>query len=151
MASLINARDVLAAAVEIERRGHRFYLEAALAARDIPTVEFFKFMAEEEAKHEKIFAGMLERAGGLELPAGSDSGEYLAYVQASLDTHLLFMGQMPSDADPFVQAARFEKDTIVYFLAMLDMVPDSEKQHVRHCIEEEKKHLLLISEKRNAI
>lgn len=151
MGSLISANDVLAAAVEIERRGHKFYMDAAAAAKGTPAGEFFAYMAGEEEKHEKIFAGMLSRIGGIELPPCSDGGEYLAYLQASLDTHLLFMNRLPEDADPFVLAVRFEKDTIMYFLAMLDMVPESEKVHVRQCIEEEKKHILLISKKRNEI
>lgn len=149
MASFVNAGDVVAAAVEIEKRGHGFYIKAAAGAASPELKEFFTFMAGEEEKHEKIFKAMLERLGGLELPTGAESAEYLDYVQASLDSHLLFTGEVPEKiSDPFPLSLRFEKDTIFYFSAMLDMVPESEKKYVKDCIEEEKKHILLLSKKR---
>ena len=149
MASFVNAGDVVASAVEIEKRGHGFYVKAAAGAASAEVKEFFQFMAAEEEKHEKIFAAMLGRLGGLELPTGAEGSEYLDYVQASLDSHLLFTGEVPDKiSDPFPLALRFEKDTIFYFTAMLDLVPDSEKKYVKDCIEEEKKHILLLSKKR---
>lgn len=149
MASFMNAGDVVASAVEIEKRGHEFYKKAAAGASKAEVKEFFAFMAGEEEKHEKIFKAMLSRLGGLDLPTGAESAEYLDYVQASLDSHLLFTGEVPDKiGDPFPLALRFEKDTIFYFTAMLDMVPESEKKYVKDCIDEEKKHILLLSKKR---
>ncbi len=59
MASFVNAADIIASAVEIERRGHKFYQQAEQSAADKEAREFFAFMAGEELKHEKIFASML--------------------------------------------------------------------------------------------
>lgn len=149
MASFVNAGDVVASAVEIEKRGHAFYVRASAAAKLPAVKEFFLYMAGEEEKHEKIFAGMLSRLGGLELPSGTDSQEYMDYLQAALDTHLLFSDEAPAEiTDPFPLALRFEKDTIFYFTAMLDMVPESERKYVEQCIDEEKKHVLLLGKKR---
>ncbi|MDR2892559.1 MAG: ferritin family protein [Deltaproteobacteria bacterium] len=155
MASFVNAADVIASAVEIERRGHKFYQQAEQAAAGKEAKEFFAFMAGEELKHEKLFASMLERVGGLELPTGSTDQEYLAYVEATLDSHMLFtIGGIPANLDgrdPFIAALGFEKDTIVYFLAMLDLLPESEQHHVVQCIDEEKRHIVLIHNKRKAL
>ena len=149
MASFVNAGDVVAAAVEIEKRGHDFYEKARNGAKDLEVKDFFAFMAGEEQKHEAIFRAMLTRIGGLELPEGATSDEYLSYVQASLDSHLLFTGEVPEKiADPFPLALRFEKDTIFYFLALMELVPDSEKKYVQQCIDEEKKHIVMLSKKR---
>lgn len=149
MASFVNAGDVVASAVEIEKRGHAFYEQAAAQAGGPELREFFEFMSDEEERHEEIFKAMLERLGGLELPTGADSAEYLEYVQASLDSHMLFTGSVPEKIrDPFPLALQLEKDTIFYFTAMLDLVPDAEKHYVRQCIDEEKKHILLLSKKR---
>ena len=149
MASFVNAGDVVAAAVEIEKRGHGFYLKAGAGAGSPEVKEFFTCMSGEEEKHEKMFKAMLDRLGGLNLPMGADSAEYLDYVQAALDSHLLFTGEVPDKiTDPFPLALRFEKDTIFYFYAMMDLVPESEKKYVKDCIEEEKKHILMLSKKR---
>jgi rubrerythrin len=151
MASFVNVSDVLAAAVEIERRGKSFYEAASGKAPAGEVKDFFAFLAGEEAKHEKYFEAMLGRLGGLNLPVNSSSEEYLAYVSASLDSHLLFCQSEPQDGiDPYILALRLEKDTIVYFLAMSELIPEAERKHVYRCIEEEKRHMALIQNKRRS-
>lgn len=147
MASFVNVADVISAAVEIEKRGHEFYRRSEKAATEGKTRDFFAFMAGEELRHEKVFAAMLERVGGLKLPVGSDDQEYLAYLQASLDSHMFFAARPQSGQDPYVTAMGFEKDSIVYFVGMLDLVPAGEKLLVQRCIDEEKAHMVLIRKK----
>lgn len=148
MASFTSAADVIASAVEIERRGFAFYEQAAEAADQTEDKDFFTFMAKEEKRHEKIFAAMLERAGGLELPAGSDEAEYLEYIDLLLNSHAMFMPDRQKDVrdNPLRQAMAFEKDTILFFTAMRRFVDPSEKKHIDACIEEEQRHLRLIAE-----
>jgi rubrerythrin len=148
MAGFVTVADVIAAAVEIERRGYDFYERAKKEAASQESQEFFGFMAGEEQKHREIFASMLRRLGNAALPAGSSEEEYLSYVQASLDSHLLFIENAPIGDDPYIAALRFEKDTIIYFLFMLHLVPENEKRHIDRCIDEEKKHMALIQQKR---
>jgi rubrerythrin len=152
MASFVNAADVLAAAVEIEHRGITFYKEQADRASNKEVKEFFSFLAGEEGKHEKIFTAMLKRIGGLDLPVNSSTQEYLDYVSASLDSHMLFIKDQSviDSTNPYLLALRLEKDTIVYFLAMSDLVPIAERQQVQHCITEELRHIALIQQKKFA-
>jgi rubrerythrin len=152
MASFVNAADVLAAAVEIEHRGITFYKEQADRASNAEVKEFFTFLAAEEVKHEKIFDAMLKRIGGLDLPVSSSTQEYLDYVSSSLDSHMLFIKDQAvvDNTNPYLLALRLEKDTIVYFLAMSDLVPESEKKQVQHCITEELHHIALIQQKKHA-
>lgn len=148
MASFTNAADVVASAVEIERRGFAFYQQAAAAAAQPEDKEFFTFMAKEEQRHEAIFEAMLQRTGGLELPAGSDEAEYLEYTDLLLDNHCLFMPDQREalEKNPLHQAMLFEKDTILFFVAMRRFVDASEQRHIDACIEEEQRHLRLIAE-----
>ncbi len=148
MASFTSAADVISSAVEIERRGFIFYQQAADAADQPEDKDFFTFMAKEEKRHEKIFEAMLKRAGGLELPAGSDEAEYLEYVDLLLDNHCLFLPdqQKALRENPLHQAMTLEKDTILFFLAMRRFVAPSEVPHIDECIEEEQRHIRLIAE-----
>lgn len=148
MASFTNAADIITAAVEIERRGFAFYEQAAARAEQVEDKDFFLFMAKEEKRHEKIFADMLTRAGGLALPAGSSEGEYLEYVDLLLNSHCLFMQDQHEAmlANPFHEAMSFEKDTILFFSAMRRLVDPSETDRIEACIEEEQRHLRLIAE-----
>lgn len=148
MASFTSAADVITSAVEIERRGFAFYEQAASASTQPEDKDFFMFMAKEEKRHEKIFEDMLKRVGGLALPAGSDEAEYLEYTDLLLDNHCLFMADQ-RDAlteHPLRQAMSFEKDTILFFLAMRRFVDAAEQPRIDACIEEEQRHLRLIAE-----
>lgn len=147
MASFVNAADIAATAVEIERRGHAFYLAAQKHVTYQDDKDFFAFMAQEEKRHESIFASMLQRLGGLPLPTGSGEAEYLDYVQTLLDSHSLFLTQDLGVllANPLHQAMSFEKDTILFFMAMRHLVPESEVQHIKACIEEEQRHLKMLA------
>ncbi len=149
MASFVSAADALAAAVEIEKRGHSFYSRAAVAAKDanrVEEAEFFNFMADEEQRHEKIFASMLKRLGGLYVPLGSDQAEYLEYMSGLLDSHQLFTGELGTlYSNPYVIAMQLEKDSIVFFNGLMPLLPAGEQQHVEHCIQEEQKHIRLIA------
>lgn len=148
MAGFTTASDVITAAVEIERRGFAFYQQAAAAAAQPETKEFFNFMAEEEKRHEKIFEAMLARAGGLELPAGSSEAEYLEYVDLLLNSHCMFLPEQQGvlRQDPLRQAMSFEKDTILFFLAMRRLTDPSEHAAIDACVEEEQRHLRLLAE-----
>ena len=148
MASFTSAADIIASAVEIERRGFAFYQQAANAAVQAEDKEFFTFMAKEEQRHEKIFEEMLKRAGGLEIPAGSDEAEYLDYVDLLLDNHCLFVAGQQEDMlfDPLYMAMSFEKDTILFFTGMRRLVDPAETPRIDACIAEEQKHLRLIAE-----
>lgn len=146
MASFVNAADAVAAAVEIERRGYAFYRTVMEKTGNADDKEFFAFMAEEEKRHEGVFAAMLKRLGGVALPAGSDDEEYLMYVKGLLDSHTLFMPDQESRAlaHPLHEAMQFEKDTLIFFLELETMVPDSEKNFVKQCADEERKHLRML-------
>jgi rubrerythrin len=143
MAGFVNAADVAAAAVEIERRGCAFYRKAESKADTAADKELFAFLAEEELRHERLFSSMLERLGGVALPAGSTEEEYLTYVQSLLDSHCLFLPEQEGHflQSPLHAAVRLEKDTLLFFTEIERLVPDSEKSTVRECADEERRHL----------
>ena len=150
MASFVNATDALAAAVEIERRGQAFYLELEDRGASAQDKEFFAFMAKEELRHEEVFAAMLERVGGLPLPAGSTDEEYLQYVRGLLDSHTLFMPGTQERAlkTPLHEAVQFEKDTLLFFTELERMMPESEQAAVRRCADEERKHIRMLLDRK---
>lgn len=149
MAQFFDASDIVGTAIEIERRGRNVYTQAAAAAKNPDVKRFLEFFAGEEARHQGIFEAMAKRVGQAEIPPGSDAGEYMDYVQALLDSHALFCGGAPekdlanaADAEAAIElASRFEKDTILYFREMMDLVPPTESATVKSCLEEERGHL----------
>ncbi|BFR48585.1 ferritin family protein [Nitratidesulfovibrio sp. HK-II] len=150
MAEFFNAADVTAAAIRIEQRGQDVYRQAVAMAIKPEVKALFEHLAAEEAKHEATFRAMADRIGPVELPAWSIAAEYVEYLHALLDSHALFtqtgtLTSLKGAADDHAAALRmaiqFEKDTLLFFTEMRDLVPASEKATVDACIAEERAHL----------
>jgi rubrerythrin len=146
------ANEIAQAAVEIERKGQDFYKTVAAAAENQEARELFTFMAGEELKHEAVFQALQERLGEIELPAHSNIDEYQDYLEALIDSHALFNGGLQaklaseaSDLESAVSIAlAFEKDTLLFFIEMKELVPESEKAFVQQCIDEERSHMRML-------
>lgn len=152
MASFISAADIIAVAIEVEKRGRQFYLDVASKASNQGDKVFFTELAEEEVKHEQLFSAMIERIGGVPFPAGATDEEYLAYVRDLIDSHALFVPkqQQAMQESPIGMAIQMEKDTMLFFLSVVDLVPDSEKALVKACADEERKHLRRLAARSSA-
>lgn len=148
MAEFFKAAEIAEAAVRIEQQGQEFYKNAAEAAKSRDAKDFFLFFAAEEARHEQVFRDLQARMGDFDLPAWSTSEEYSAYLQALIDSHAIFSPDLKQrlagaadEAEAIRLAMGFEKDTILFFMEMRELVPDSEKRFIQQCIDEERSHL----------
>lgn len=157
MAHFFHANEVAKFAVEIEKRGREFYLRAAKAAKTPTVKELFVYLADEESRHEDIFTALLERLGTVELPAWSTKEEYTDYLEALIDSHMLFNGlaekhmtEADDERDVIRMAMSFEKDTMLFFSEMKGLVPESERDAVQSCYEEERTHLRKLKTMLNA-
>lgn len=154
MAHFFHANEIANVAIEIEKKGRTFYLNAAQAAKTLEIKELFRWLAEEESRHEEIFSSLLARLGKVEMPAWSNQEEYATYLNALIESHALFTGGLAekymadaADEDTAIRMAMsFEKDTLLFFTEMKDLVPDSEKAAVQHCVDEERLHLRKLQE-----
>ncbi|QGY40380.1 rubrerythrin [Pseudodesulfovibrio cashew] len=154
MANFFHANEIAKVAVEIEKKGRAFYTRAADAAKTDEIKDLFRYLAEEETKHEAIFAALLDRLGKVEMPAWSNEEEYSTYLNALIESHALFSGGLAekymADAEDEDTALRmamsFEKDTLLFFIEMKELVPESEKQFVMQCADEERTHLRQLKE-----
>ncbi|OIQ50505.1 Rubrerythrin [Pseudodesulfovibrio hydrargyri] len=149
MAYFFHANEIAKTAVEIERKGRAFYLRLEQEAKGEKTRELFGYLAAEEARHEQIFAALFERLGNVELPAWATREEYTAYIQGLIESHALFsddmvtkrMAVIEDEREAVIMAMGFEKDTLLFFAEMESLVPESERQAIRDCMDEERVHL----------
>lgn len=153
MAGIFSASDVLTAAQEIEQRGQVFYTRLAETAADSSLAQVFRFLAQEEEKHWQIFHDLALRVGEVELPAWATEEEYVDYITALIDSHTLFrlgdveaLRQFVGSREEAVHAAMgFEKDTIVFFMEMQELVSAGDRPAVQACMEEERRHLRMLA------
>ncbi len=158
MAHYFHANEIANVAVEIERKGQEFYLQAARKATTSKVREMFEFLAEEETRHEGIFRSMLARLGKVGVPPWATREEYMQYIEALIESHLLFnslgrryLEQARDELEVIDMAMGFEKDTMLFFLEMKELVPNSEKYAVEQCYEEERTHLRQLAKERSRL
>ncbi|KAF0179572.1 MAG: rubrerythrin [Nitrospirae bacterium] len=140
--------EVLEQAVQTERLGNQFYLQMAEKFNDNPElVSLFKTLAAKELKHEKAYAGLKELIG--ESDADVEGYEELSQYMRAIVESEFFLGKnkaLPSmdhirtKKEAVVFALNFEKETILYFIAMRDLV--SQREVVDEIIREEQRHVL---------
>jgi rubrerythrin len=135
--------------LEIEKNGEVFYNAAAEKSDDDEVKTFFEDLAAQEQIHYKVFQKMLGGVGSApELPAG-EYDQYQAYLQAALDNALfagedkaLALAEKATDRDTALRAALgFEKDTMLFFYDLREMVGQADKEAVSRVIGEERKHV----------
>jgi rubrerythrin len=153
MATLFKANDAALAALEIETRGEKFYLGLAEKAEDARTRKLFEYLAGEETKHKATFQALYDRLGDVSLPGGANQAEFSTYMNALIDTHTLFresdtalMENVKNRKDAIMKAMVFEKESILFFMEMREMVPEREKKFIDECIDEERAHLRQLNE-----
>ncbi len=156
MAIVFNADEVFEMAVRIEKNGAAFYRKAAGLQSDIKNQKFLEGLANMEDRHEKIFTDMrttlTEKDKGPKVFDPFD--EVSQYLAAMADT----MGGegSPSVADALTGnesleeilkiAVGLEKDSILFYLGIKDLIPaQSGQDRIDEIIKEERRHVIQLS------
>ena len=149
MAYEFNADDLFEMAEQLERNGAKFYRTAAQNAQDTKAEKFLRSLAAMEDEHEKIFAALRadltdkEKASTVFDPAE----EAILYLHALVDTRVFFEKEIDvtSLKEILMSALTAEKDSIVFYLGMKELVPDNRgKQRLDAIIQEEMGHIRML-------
>jgi rubrerythrin len=145
-----NADDIFELAEQIERNGAIFYRKAAEGTTDPDAKQFLLDLAAMEDDHEKTFAAMrkdLKRAEK-ETTVFDPQGDAAAYLKALADTRVFFEKELDASSMQAILKAAIlaEKDSIVFYLGMKDLVPDHLGQtRLDDIIKAEMSHIKLLS------
>jgi len=145
-----NAKDVFEMALQLERNGAAFYKNAAKKTHDAEAKELLTQLSAMEDGHEKTFSKMMADLTEKEQISTifDPNGEAAAYLRALADTRVFFEKKMdPSSLkDIFMAAIGAEKDSIVFYLGIRDLVPEKfGKSRIDAIIKEEMGHLEALS------
>lgn len=154
MALRYSADEIFALAEQIERNGVKFYTRAAEAAGDAESKRLLLDLAGWEREHVKAFGAMradfAAKGGAAALDAG---GEAELYLRAMADGRVFDVRGDPSAsltgaetlADILRTAMGLEKDSIVFYLGMKEMVSArQDKEKVDAIIKEEMRHVVVL-------
>jgi rubrerythrin len=149
--AFLTAAEALKWAMEIEKNGETFYNAVAAKSADPEVKALFEDLAVQEQEHYQVFRQMLERVKpDPDLSSvGVKYEEYQDYLQVALANALfagpdkgLTLARQAQDRKTALQAAMsFEKDTLLFFYDLREMVSETERGAIYDVILEEKAHL----------
>jgi rubrerythrin len=148
MSIAFSAGELIDIAIGIERRGITFYDVMAKSTDNEMARRVFEELVEMERGHVEIFQGMLDEADKYQLDENA-TAEYADYLQALVDS-AVFTSDMATQAESDIKAVELgisaEKDSILFYYQMKDIMPPSAVPMINRIIAEEKSHLRQLSE-----
>ena len=150
--------EIINIAIGIERRGIAFYDVLARSTQNAKARQIFQYLVGMEREHILIFQDMLDEADKYEVPEAF-VGEYGAYLQALVDSAVFtddavtseLATQSENDIAALELGINAEKDSILFYYEMREMMPKAARAKIDKVITEEKQHLRQLSELRNTL
>lgn len=148
--------DVLSFAIEIEKNGKSFY-ESVAQIIEVPEMkEVFLKLKEQEEQHIADFEQLLEKITEYQ-PQETYAGEYLDYIKALVDNHVFntkadikaLAETIKNKVDALELALRFEKDSILFFAELKNVVAPYNHEVIEDLIAQERGHIRLLSGLKN--
>ena len=145
---IIKPDEIINFGMEIEINGFKFY-QAMAEKVTVPEVrKLFRFLADEEEKHYKTFDKMLQELISY-APPEYYMDDIVAYVWSLADNHVLtgkadpgdYVEKVKTPLDAIEMALGFEKDTLLFFIALKKILFDDGKKIIDFLIEEENAHV----------
>jgi rubrerythrin len=158
MSILLSSAEIFDLAKAIEKGGQAFYQAVASSTASPELKELFQYLAAQELLHCRTFEKLARDYPQLEVDA-EEWGQTSAYIRATSDSRF-FVGEDKALAlaktvkDPLKAleiAIAFEKDTLLFFYELLQVTPIKGREAAKAIIEEEKRHVQLLSQRRKAL
>lgn len=152
MSFFFNADEIFQMAERIEKDGAKFYRKSAESLKDPSVKDLLYELASMEDNHFETFASMKSALSEKEKKSSTfdPNSEASLYLSSLADTRVFFKKEMDtSTLEGILKAAiTAEKDSIVFYLGMKDLVSDSlGKDKIDSIIKEEMGHIKLLSNK----
>lgn len=151
--------EVMEMAVQTERGGKAFYEEVAGRTEHEELRGLFRFLANEEDKHiatfQQIARSIAERPE--EMPYKWD--QVVPYINALVrsryflgpDKGLALAREADTPRTALEHAIGFEKETLLFYTELLDLVAEQNRPAVRALVAEEKTHVVKLSRLLNSL
>ena len=148
MSLIFTGKELINIAVGIEKNGAAYYNAILASLKDDTLRKAFQYLADSEREHIKVFQSMLGSISDYQAPE-TYSEEYETYLKSLVDSAIFSNEQKAKDiageigsTDEAIQIAlTAEKDSILFYSAMRDLIKRSEQEIVIKIIDEEKSHI----------
>ncbi len=153
MAVFFSGSELLEIAMGIERNGMAFYQALADKTGNRNVKDVYNHLAGEEKKHLDTFRGMSDSLGQVK-PPETYTEEYILYLKALVDSAVFSnvaeaqqkAGKVLNEIEAIDTGIRAEKDSILFYTELQDLVRERDRKVVLSILDEEKNHLRQLSE-----
>ena len=155
MSITFNAFEIFEIAEQIERNGAKFYRKAAEIVKDEQAKQMLLALASTEIVHEQTFGAMKKHLNRDQQTVFDPDNEMTSYLQSLANCHVFDLkkdiSQLLSGNESLNEileiAIAAEKDSIIYYLGIKDLVPNSgDKQKIDNIIKEEMSHITVLNQ-----
>ncbi len=147
--AVFTAGELYDIAVGIERNGVAYYESLSQLATDKGLKDTYNQLANMERHHVDVFQGLRATASLDVVVPQADENEYGSYLKALIDSSVFTSDKVARDmakrasgpAEALQLALGAEKDSILFYTEMRDLVPQRERDAVTKIINEERTHV----------
>lgn len=153
--AVFTAGELFDIAVGIERNGVAYYDSLSQLTSDPSLKKTYEQLAQMERLHVGMFQKMRTGAGasGPVVPA-PDEAEYGTYLKALIDSSVFTDDRVARElarrasgpAEALQLALGAEKDSVLFYIGMRDLVPQTDRDVVDGIIREERQHIRELSD-----
>lgn len=159
MAVLFTGKEMMKMAVRTEESGYDFYMEAADKSESEDLRGLFRYLAGEEVKHKELYKKLMDSIEDKPQAGLVDQEELDQYIRTMTDSEFFLGGdksinlaaKAADDMEALKFAIAFEKDTLLFFYQLREMVQKSARDAVDKVIREEKKHIQQLSDMKKSL
>jgi len=149
MSVFFSIREVVEMAISTERSGQIFYQTASKQVREKSLEELFRYLAGEEEKHLKVFQDFYNTLKERPETTPYNWEEAKLYLEALVNSRFFstpdkainLAREAKSEIEAIDSAINFEKETLLFFYEMVELVKSQDCDLIKKVIEEEKKHI----------
>ena len=143
------AADVVEMALELEKSGEVFYRAVAKKVKSDQIQGLFEDLADQEVQHYAAFQKLSKTVWDKPLMLPDEWNQYLMYLQATIqsaffegeDKALALAEQVTDEKEALRMAMGFERETLLFFYDLRDMVSEGDRTILMRIVNEEKSHL----------
>ena len=154
MITKFSGNEVIEMAIQIEQRGYDFYTVLENNAKKEKMRNLFKWLANEEKKHITVFKKLRETFDKIDIIEIHNWDEVALYFKSLIETKVFpdtadgkyLKKELEDEIGAIHIAISFEKDNILYFQEIRDLVEENEKKIIKKLINEEKSHIMRLLE-----
>lgn len=152
MTNDFNANDIFEIAKQLEKNGAAFYRDAAAKVKTQDQKDFLLELAAMEDDHGKTFTELQKKLTGseTELAVFDPNDENALYLKSLADMRVFAEKEITGDSFKKIMgsAIQAEKDSIVFYLGMKELVPEKMgREKLTDIIKEEMGHIRILARK----